>query len=104
MDAEAAKLKAEQDKMQKDMDKFFDASGAVVSTNICLIYFPSQDKIFEESIFCATYISFLNTIESTHCTNYCKQETRFGCIGRCKWGIWLNEGEINKHKYNDENE
>ena len=41
MDAEAAKLKAEQDKMQKDMDKFFDASGAVVSTNICLIYFPA---------------------------------------------------------------
>ena len=36
MDAEAAKLKAEQDKMQKDMDKFFDASGAVVSTHIDL--------------------------------------------------------------------
>jgi len=39
MDAEAAKLKAEQDKMQKDMDKFFDASGAVVSTNID--FFPA---------------------------------------------------------------
>ena len=37
LDAEAAKLQAEQDKMQKDMDKFFDASGAVVSTNIYLI-------------------------------------------------------------------
>ncbi len=41
MDAEALKLKAEQDKMQKDMDKFFDASGAVVSTNICLIEFSA---------------------------------------------------------------
>ena len=48
MDAEAAKLKAEQDKMQKDMDKFFDASGAVVSTNICLIYFPTP-RLFKAS-------------------------------------------------------
>ena len=43
MDAEAEKLKAEQDKMQKDMDKFFDASGAVVSTSID---FFSCRKIF----------------------------------------------------------
>ena len=33
IDAEAAKLQAEQDKMKNDMDKFFDASGAVVSLN-----------------------------------------------------------------------
>ena len=32
-EAEAAQLQAEQDKIRNDMDKFFDSSGSVVSTN-----------------------------------------------------------------------
>ena len=36
--AEAEKLKMEQDKMRNEMDKFFDASGSVVSPQISLVF------------------------------------------------------------------